>query len=42
MLNFIDALTEFFQTSVGTYWCYMWVGAGVLISFLIFYDNLKK
>ena len=42
MLNFIDALGEFFQTSVGTYWAYMYVGLGIFIGFLIIFDNLKK
>lgn len=42
MLDFIDALGSYFQTSVGQYWAYMYVGLGILIGFLIIFDNLKK
>ena len=42
MLQFIDALSDFFTTGVGTYWCYMYVGIGILICFLVIYDNIRK
>lgn len=42
MLYFIDALADFFSTSVGSYWVYMYCGVGVAIAFLLIYDNLKK
>lgn len=43
MLNVLDILKQFFRdTSVGSYWCYMWIGVGVVIAFLAIYENLRK
>lgn len=42
MLNFIDALSQYFTTSVGSYWCYMWIGVGVAICFLVIFDHLRR
>ena len=41
MLDFIDALADFFATDVGTYWVYLWIGVGMVICLLQIYDNLK-
>lgn len=43
MLLVLDKILDFFtSTTVGQYWCYLWIGVGVLIAFLIIFDNLKK
>lgn len=42
MLGVLSALSDFFTTDVGAYWCYMWIGVGVVIAFMCIYDNLRK
>ena len=42
MPNLIDALSGFFDTPIGGYWAYMYIGIGVAMCVMIIFDNLRK
>lgn len=42
MPTIIDALSSFFDTSVGGYWAYMYIGIGVAVCVMIIFDNIRK
>lgn len=42
MIYLFYYLGQFFSTQVGSYWCYVYIGIGVLLCFLCIYDNINK